>query len=139
MGRSAVRARAVASTLAGLGAAGLLGLSLSQAGQLAVQSAPVIGAGLASVSACTSTDLDVSHEVEYSAHARAYVLVGVGVDTPPADCVGSTVRVSFAAADGSRLAELTGSIEETGAALTMADGESLSLDAVATTAIVVTG
>lgn len=139
MGRTAIKARAVASTLAGLGAAGLLGLSLAQAGQLATQGGPVIGAGTGAVTACAPAELELSHDVEYSADAKGYVLVGVGVATPPADCVGSTLRVSLADATGARIAELTGPLAASGASLTLADGGSVSLDDVATTAVVVTG
>jgi hypothetical protein len=139
MGRTAIKARAVASTLAGLSAAGLLGLSLAQAGQLATQGGPVIGAGTSPVSACATSELELSHDVAYSADAKAYVLVGIDVATPPADCVGSTLRVSLADATGARLAELRGALAASGATLTLADGGSISLDDVATTAVVVTG
>lgn len=138
MGRKAIKARAVASTLAGLGAAGLLGLSLAQAGQLSSLGGPMIGAGTTAATACATSELELSHDVEYSAAARSYVLVGVGVATPPADCVGSTLRVSLADATGARLAELTGPLAATGATLTLADGGTISLADVATTAVVVT-
>jgi hypothetical protein len=79
---------------------GVLGLGLASAAQLSIRTSS-IGAGTATVGSCQPPGQPVGVSFSNGFSSGAYTITGVTVSNVHTDCVGQTLRLRMAAADGS--------------------------------------